>query len=93
MAGKDLAKITAGYPGEGQQAIQRKCIEVLPAMPRPPGLFRAEAKESRNMEITVQGIEIGIGMMEQVMFLAPQHLAPADHIECKPHEPVHCFVC
>src|SRR5437870_7054861 len=36
-------------------------------------------------------MDIGIDMMQRIMFLTPKHLAPSEQIECTSHEPVEPF--
>ena len=44
------------------------------------------------MEIIVEDMDIGIGMMQPIMLVTPQPLAPAEYIEHAAHEPVRSFV-
>ena len=44
------------------------------------------------VEILVEAMDVGIDMMQLIMLLAPQHLAPPEQIERASHEPVDFFV-
>src|SRR5688500_9612685 len=61
---------------------------MLKTMPGTPGLPWAEAEQAISLEIIVEGMDVGIDMMQPIMLVAPQHLAAADHIEHAAHEPV-----
>src|SRR2546427_6814090 len=60
-------------------------------VPGTPGLFWAEAEQTMGLEIIVDGMNVGIDMMQPIMLVAPQPLAPAEHIEHAAHEPVNHF--
>ena len=45
---------------------------MLPAMPRMPPLIRAEAEQASGRQIRVKLMNIGIGMMQNVVLLTPQ---------------------
>ena len=61
---------------------------MLKPMPGTPGLRGTEAEQTGSLEIIVEGLDIGIDMMQPIMLVAPEPLAPADHIEHAAHEPV-----
>jgi len=43
------------------------------------------------VDILVCSMDIGINMMQLIMFLTPKHLAPSEQIERTSHEPVDPF--
>ena len=47
---------------------------MLPAMPRMPGLLRAEAEQAGGMQIRVKRMNIGIGVMQYVVLLTPEDM-------------------
>jgi hypothetical protein len=80
MAGNERAHITVQDPGERQHAIQRPGIEMLPAMPRMPGLLRTEAEQASGMQIGITFMNIGIGVMQNVVLLTPPDVTAAYEI-------------
>jgi len=92
MAGNEHAKITVQDPGERQQAVRRPGIEMLPPMPRMPGLLWAEAEQARGMQISVTPMHIGIGVMLDVVLVTPPDVPTADEISRECHEPVEALV-
>src|SRR5262245_37152318 len=65
---------------------------MLKTMPGTPGLLWAEADQAMGLKVIVDGMDVGIDMMQPIMLVTPQHLAAADHIEHTSHEPVDSFV-
>ena len=57
---------------------------MLPAMPRMPGLLRAEAEQARGMQIRVKRMNIGIGVMQYVVLLTPEDVTAPYAIYVKP---------
>jgi hypothetical protein len=53
---------------------------MLPAMPRMPGLFWAEAQQTGGMQISVKRMNIGIGVMQEIVLLTPPDVTAAYEI-------------
>lgn len=84
-------QITACDPQQGHQTVYRKGIPMLKPMPGPPWLLWAKTQDTEDLNIVIELTNIGISVVQDIMFVPPKHVASANEIEREAHEPIQAF--
>src|SRR5690606_18743198 len=91
-----LLKIRGNRPIKGKKAIEQKGIVVLKSMVPVPFRMFGESKDTACFQILVMVMDIGIGMVQDIVLYLPVVYIPGQDIDTAPHnfiDPIFIGIC
>ncbi len=87
----DVAEVIDEVPFDGDDGVEEPEVDVLPAVEPVAALFRGEAGEGTEFDVVIVADDVGVGVVEFVVFDVPDVGGAADEVEGEGHEPVDIF--
>ena len=86
-----FVEVEQQYPCQGGDSVYRQHVNVLKAVCRHPFLGGAHAHEGTSIDIVIHTIDIGVGMVDDIVFEFPDKGVAAEGIEGEAHDVVDPF--
>src|SRR5579872_2672048 len=79
-------EIVNQVPLDGEKAVKQPHIDALKAVEPEPALLRGESAEVSDVDVVIMAIDVGVGVMNRVVFPVPEIRTAAHQVERERHD-------
>jgi len=84
--GKIFTEVEHKHPGKGTNRVQKEHVNMLKTMQGPPGLCAAHPEQRTVGQIIVHTVDIGVGVVNNIVFDLPEKGIAAKRIHGEAHQ-------